>query len=358
MNSKCCLLLFGNKKINNLPVAELLVKSFSANGIYFDRVQFCAYDDPEEIARSISECKGVYSHLVLWCPSAMEEALKGYAEKLFSGTFDNFGVLSAVGVKVFIILSDAVCKLDAAEASKIISADCGKAVGRAYVKTVGAPPAAIGGAVSKAKEICADCDFNVSDSYSDVCIEIVYPLTLPKATFDEVVRVLVSRLNDYVYALEDTALERRLFELLKLRRMKISVAESFTGGGLAKRLVSVPGISEVYFEGLNTYSNESKMKRLNVGEMTLKQFGAVSENTASEMAEGLIATGDCDIAVSTTGIAGPDSDMTMKPVGLLYIGVSTRELTSVYKYELKGSRMSVTETAINLALFHVFKTLK
>ncbi|MDE6867688.1 MAG: CinA family protein, partial [Clostridia bacterium] len=130
------------------------------------------------------------------------------------------------------------------------------------------------------------------------------------------------------------------------------------GGGLGKKLVDVPGGSEVYFEGLNTYSNEAKKLRLGVNEMTLNQYGAVSEQTAYEMAEGLLKGGNCDICIATTGIAGPKSDNTLKPVGLVYIAVGVHDTVSVYKYNLKGDRNDVTNTAINLALFLAFKTLK
>ena len=76
------------------------------------------------------------------------------------------------------------------------------------------------------------------------------------------------------------------------------------------------------------------------------------------MAEGLLAVGNCDISISTTGIAGPKSDNTNKPVGLVYIGIATADETQVYEYNLKGSRKDITETAINLALFAAFKKVK
>ena len=76
------------------------------------------------------------------------------------------------------------------------------------------------------------------------------------------------------------------------------------------------------------------------------------------MVEGLLDTGNCDVAISTTGIAGPDSDGTLKPVGLLYIGAGTSDNINVFKYNLQGDRKTITETAINLALFHAFKTVK
>ena len=228
----------------------------------------------------------------------------------------------------------------------------------AFIKTIGAPSDKISEALSKAKDICKDVDFRIAEKYGDCSIELVYGSDMPKSTFDGVMRAVLGVLNDYVYALEDITLAERFVQLLKLRKMKISVAESFTGGGVGKKLVEIPGVSEVFFEGLNTYSNQSKVARLGVKEQTLKQYGAVSEQTAAEMAEGLILSGNCDLSISTTGIAGPNSDNTNKPVGLIYIGVATRERVQVYKYNLKGSRQSITETAINFALFLAFKSIK
>ena len=356
--SKNCLLVFRNKKINNFDRAQSVISVFAANGIYFDRVCYCAYDDSEEISRTVCSCNGAYENIVLLCPQTMQDTMKSFCEKLFEGQFDNFNTLNAADCSVFVLTSDGESKLKESDAVDIISKKTGKSFGRSFVKAVGVSPADINEVISKSKTICPDCDFNVRDSFSDCTIEMVYPENLPKSVFDSIVRTVITGLSEHVYAMEDITLAQRLFQLLQLRRMKISVAESFTGGGVAKRLVEVPGISEVYMEGLNTYSNTSKMKRLGVEELILKQYGAVSEQTAYQMVEGLLATGDCDIALSTTGIAGPKSDMTSKPVGLLYIGVGTRESISVYKYELKGGREKITETAVNLALFHTFKKLK
>ena len=171
-------------------------------------------------------------------------------------------------------------------------------------------------------------------------------------------REIVKILSDYIYALEDITLAEQLIRLLKLRRMKICTAESFTGGGVGKKLVSVSGASEVYCEGLNTYSNSSKTARLGVSELTLSQRGAVSAETAYQMAEGLYDGKTCNVAVSTTGIAGPKSDNTSKPVGLAFIGVGVDGDISVYKFNFHGDRKTITETAINHALFLTYKKLK
>lgn len=356
MNEKSCLMIFRNKKINIFD--SVTAATFASNGIYFDRVEFCAFDDSEEITRSIRECKGNYANIVMLCPRIMLDTVKDYCGKLFGGKFDNFNILQNKDCCVYAISTDGDSRLKESDVVEMLTKKYGQGYGHSYVRTVGASLTEIDGAIAKAKELCPQCDFNVSDSFSDCCIEIVYPDNISKSAHDNLLRMVIGGLNDHVYALENIPLAQRLFQLLQLRRMKISVAESFTGGGISKRLVEVSGISEVYFEGLNTYSNESKVKRLGVDELTLKQYGAVSEQTAYEMAEGLLNTRDCDIAVATTGIAGPKSDSTSKPVGLLYIAVGTHERVSVYKYQLKGSREKITETAINFALFHVFKALK
>ena len=136
------------------------------------------------------------------------------------------------------------------------------------------------------------------------------------------------------------------------------MAVSFTGGGIGKRIVSVPGASEVYFEGVNTYDERAKIKRLGVSEYTLRTVGAVSDETAYEMAAGLLASGDCDVSVATTGLAGPKSDRTELPVGLCYIAVGLKEKVFVYRYKFEGTREEITETAINYALFLAYRQLK
>lgn len=358
MSGKNCLIILRNKKVNDFERTNRQLKFFASRGVYFERAEFCAFDDSEEITRSIRECKGEYSNLVVICPQVMEQAIKAFSEKLFGGKFDENGILCNADTSVFILISDTQDKLKEKEAFEAVSKNIGQKLCRVCVKTVGASVDRINSAIAEVKGISSACDFNITSRYLDCSIEIIYPEKLEQDTVDSVFRALISNLNDFVYAIEDVSLAERLYQLLKLRRMKISVAESFTGGGIAKRLVEVPGISEVYYEGLNTYSNESKTKRLGVKQLTLKKYGAVSEDTAYEMAEGLLNTGGCDLAISTTGIAGPNSDSTSKPVGLFYIGVGMSDGISVQKYELKGDRETITETAINLALFSAFKKIK
>lgn len=175
---------------------------------------------------------------------------------------------------------------------------------------------------------------------------------------DNAIRFVVEKLKENIYAEFDTTLGERLFDILKLRKLRISTAESFTGGRLISSIITNSGASEVVHEGVVSYSNDSKKSRLNVKQEDLKNFGAVSAKVACQMALGLLLTDECDIAISTTGIAGPKSDNTEKPVGLCYIAVGMKDGVHSYKYIFNGDREEITETAKNTALFLAIKKLK
>ena len=355
---KCYLIVFRNKKLNCLKSANSILDVMSGYGYYFDKITFVNFSDSKEIVHAVEDGKRNYENIFIYCPEGMENTLKSYIGNIYGGQFDELGILHSEKSSVFMFYSDGENRLRLKDVKKILDKKYCIKFDKLYIKTVGAPSEKISEAVEKAKGICPDLDFNVYGKYGECCLEIVYSANTSKMLLDDVTREVTKTLNEYIYAMEDISLAKRLFQILQLRRLKISVAESFTGGGLGKRLVEVPGISEVSFEGLNTYSNEAKTERLGVNEMTLKQYGAVSEQTAYEMAEGLLNSGNCDICIATTGIAGPKSDNTLKPVGLIYIAVGIHDTVSVYKYNLKGDRDNVTNTAINLALFLAYKTLK
>ncbi len=356
---KNCLLVFKSKKINSSSKSNRLLRNFADFGYWFDKVSYVAYDNSDEIVRSVKDGAEHYENLVLYCPEIMSPTLKKFAEDLYGARFSESGVLQKDNRDVFLLVYDGENALTVNSVCDTLNKKYNRKYQKAYVKTVGAPAEKIKKAVAYAGEVNSEFYFGVNDSFGDCTVEITYPSYSPKSDFDEVMRRLLCGLNEYVYALENVTLAERLKELLKLRRMKISVAESFTGGGICKRLVSVSGVSEVFFEGINTYSNESKNQRLGVNEHTLKVYGAVSKETATEMAQGLLSSGNCDVCVATTGIAGPKSDNTEKPVGLAYIAVGTAEGgITAQEFHFKGDREQITETAINYALFLVYKTIK
>ena len=146
-------------------------------------------------------------------------------------------------------------------------------------------------------------------------------------------------------------LAEKLYRLLKEKSLTVSTAESCTGGLIGAALTSVPGMSECYGYGVVTYANSAKEELLNVKETTLAKCGAVSPDTAKQMAEGVMALSGSDIAVSVTGIAGPTGATLDKPVGLVYIGlaVSGKE-TQVFKNIFSGDRDTVRKSTVLKAL--------
>ena len=128
------------------------------------------------------------------------------------------------------------------------------------------------------------------------------------------------------------SIEKQTVELLKSKKLKLATAESCTGGLISKRITDVSGSSEVFEGGVVCYSNRFKANVLGVSPETLKKYGAVSRETAREMVKGVLSLTKADIAVAVTGIAGPSSDDTNKPVGLVYIAVSDGKSTIVKKH--------------------------
>lgn len=166
-----------------------------------------------------------------------------------------------------------------------------------------------------------------------------------------VVKELKSRFGNAVYSTEeDITLEKAVAELLSANKLTVTCAESCTGGMLSARLVSVPGISDVYKTGVITYSNKAKRRLLGVKKSTLQKEGAVSAKTAEEMAKGAALTFKADAAVSITGIAGPDGGTEEKPVGLVYIACYVKGNVIVKKYQFTGTRDMVREASASAAL--------
>lgn len=145
-------------------------------------------------------------------------------------------------------------------------------------------------------------------------------------------------------------LEEQVVELLMKRHLTVTTAESCTGGLIAATLVNVAGASSVLNEGYVTYSNEAKERLVRVSHSTLERYGAVSEQTAREMAEGAAHVSGADVALSATGIAGPDGGTEEKPVGLVYIGCFIKGNTIVREFRFSGNRTENRVHTVNAAL--------
>ncbi|MGL6185712.1 MAG: competence/damage-inducible protein A [Clostridium chrysemydis] len=157
-------------------------------------------------------------------------------------------------------------------------------------------------------------------------------------------------LKDNVYGMGEDPIQFAVAKSLVLKGLTIGSAESCTGGLIAARLIDYPGVSSAFLEGAVTYSNEAKIRTLKVKEETLNSFGAVSEETAKEMAEGIAKRCGSDIGISTTGIAGPGGGTEEKPVGLVYIGIYVKGKVYAKKHTFTGNREAVRNRACMTAL--------
>ena len=168
-----------------------------------------------------------------------------------------------------------------------------------------------------------------------------------------VVQAITALLGGSVYAVLPTAsgsMEEIAGQALTEKNLTVATAESCTGGLVAAKLVNYPGISAALHEAHVTYANEAKIKYCGVKKETLEQYGAVSEQTAREMAQGLRERSGADIAVSTTGIAGPSGGTKDKPVGLVYVGCADTHGVRVERLQLTGSRERIRNLAALRAL--------
>ena len=177
-----------------------------------------------------------------------------------------------------------------------------------------------------------------------------------KKNVAKIVKKLYNRISEFIIGEDDDRIENTIYECLNSgeKPLTISTAESCTGGMIASKLIEVPGISENFIEGIVSYSNEAKIKRLKVKKETLEKYGAVSEEVAREMLAGL----KTDVGISTTGIAGPDGGTKDKPVGLVYIGIKVKDEVKVFRRELKGDRNKIRQRAMMHALYNLLKILK
>jgi len=181
-----------------------------------------------------------------------------------------------------------------------------------------------------------------------------------KEKVDSALNIIKSLVNDKIFTYDMVSPQHELVSLLKKRHFRLSAAESCTGGLFMNNITNIPGSSEVFIEGFVTYSNDSKFRILNVNPQTLSLNGAVSEETVSEMLDGLLAETKADIVCAVSGIAGPDGGSELKPVGTVFAGFSLRgeKKKHIRKFFFSGDRISIKEKASNKLMIEMIKYLK
>ena len=174
---------------------------------------------------------------------------------------------------------------------------------------------------------------------------------LAKKLCKPVIKEIKERFGDDIYSTEDdVTLEKAVVDLVASNGLSMGTVESCTGGLLAGRIVNVPGVSEVFKSGLVTYSNKAKRRLVGVKKTTLDKYGAVSRQTAIEMVKGMASLSKVDVAIATTGVAGPGGGTDDKPVGLVYIACYVCGKVTVKECNYSGSRQKIRENTVTAAL--------
>ncbi|RJE74172.1 competence/damage-inducible protein A [Reichenbachiella sp. MSK19-1] len=178
-----------------------------------------------------------------------------------------------------------------------------------------------------------------------------------EAEMEEQVAALLPTIQSYVYGFGDLEIEEAVGELLRAKSLTIATAESCTGGYLAHKITSVSGSSDYYTGSVIAYQNEVKIQELNVSPKTIEKHGAVSEETAKEMAEGIRKKLNVDLGISLTGIAGPDGGTEEKPVGMVWMAISFGGIVKTRKIQSPGTRILNIEYSGVKALDFIRQTL-
>ena len=243
-----------------LPDGEIsrVLAALIEGGYCADKVFVLASGEMHEFAQTVIECKNFFDNVFVCAHADELSALRGKVQELLGGT------LTAGNKRFF-------CIPDGEEGERAVRGEVIPALresdpsplSRSFVRAVGVPSGLLSSALEEARARAEGITFSCHEKDGDVRIEMRYPADIAKSAADEGMRVLAGRLADYVYAIDDTPLNRRVYELLKLRGLKLSVAESFTGGGVAKKIIEIPGASEVLFESVVAYDNGSKRRSPN-----------------------------------------------------------------------------------------------
>lgn len=209
-------------------------------------------------------------------------------------------------------------------------------------------------------------EFGIYPSQGKVTVVMTsHQLDEPQAlqALDECFNILVSKFQAHYFSTKSGIIEEAILEAFKSRKLFLSVAESCTGGKISAKLVAISGASDYFLGGIVCYSNFLKTKLLSVSEKLLNEEGAVSEHCVSQMATSLIELTGSDYSLAISGIAGPTGGTSEKPVGTVFFAIGFKKIGSlepevkVFKLNLKGTRVNILESASNMILFELYKSV-
>jgi nicotinamide-nucleotide amidase len=232
------------------------------------------------------------------------------------------------------------------------------AIRRAIIRTAGIGESRIYEMIESQGGVPDEVELAYLPSPGQVDLRITVTGKNTAGRLNSAVKKLMKVAGPHCFGFDKTTLEEAIGERLSKKGLTLASAESCTGGRFSARITSVPGASKYFLEGAVTYSNHAKIKRLGVDPQTLLKYGAVSAETAWEMAEGICKTSGADIGVSITGIAGPGGGTAEKPVGLVHIGMLVGGAVETKKFEFGLDRNMNQERAVKEALIWLWEKVK
>ncbi len=219
------------------------------------------------------------------------------------------------------------------------------------LKIVGLTEPAAANLIKPVISACTETTFNILTQPQDIKITLIGKDTEEGLEqMNAALERLTASLGDHVYALDDETLSGVIGKLLNESAERIAVAESITAGLIASEITATSGSSQYFLGGIVAYDNSAKEKLLNVSSETLEKTGAVSQETALEMARGARDAFGADIGLSVTGIAGPTGATPQKAIGLVYVGLSTKQAEISFKFQFRGSRREIQIKTVYAAL--------
>lgn len=226
----------------------------------------------------------------------------------------------------------------------------------AIFKTIGVPESQLRETLKDLSRKRSSIVFGYFRNEPECEVHVRYSSKMPKASIDELLATVTKRLKDFTYAYSDISLCECVAAMIREQKLKLKIAESFTGGAIASAFVHIPGASNFLSEAVVTYTNNSKTERLGVSADMLSNDGAVSHRVVCDMIKGLIVSDDCNLAIATTGNAGPTSEKANE-VGKCFIAVADDNEIHVCEYNFKGDREQVIHCGTQFALFRMYQLL-
>lgn len=236
-----------------------------------------------------------------------------------------------------------------------------KIISSRVIKITGLPESRVNKKIKDILEIKGNVQMGIYPHPEEITVKITVTEKneiMASSTIKKIEKKIRDRLKDYIFGYDDEKLEEVVGKMLLKRKFTLSVAESCTGGLLADRITNVPGSSKYFQMGAITYSDISKNKILNIPKDVIKKYGAVSKKVAGVMAKNVRLLSGADAGIGISGIAGPGGGNKKKPVGLVYITVSTKKKSLSREFRFLGQRDIIKYKSTQAALDMLRKTLK